>query len=164
MHLTDTETVLEVGTGEGNILNRLNQIKRFTRLEGIDISSEAIDTAKKLLPSLKFSLGSAYELSYKDEEFDMLVLLEVLEHLEDYEKALSEIKRVSKKYVLISVPVEPLWRMFNVARFSYLPSFGNTPGHIQHWDKKSFLSLIEKYFKVEKILYPLPWQIALCKK
>lgn len=160
--LTHIQTVLEVGCGEGYLLNRVSELKRFSRLEGIDISEEIIEKAKKTYPSLGFFCGSAYNLNYGDNEFDLVLACEILEHLENPAVALAEIKRVTSSFVIISVPLEPLWRILNIVRGAYIFSLGNTPGHIQHWDKVGFLELIKKYFVVEKILYPLPWQMALC--
>lgn len=103
-------------------------------------------------------------LNYKNDEFDLVLACELLEHLKDYNEGLSEIKRVTKRYAILSVPMEPLWRILNLAQGRYIASLGNTPGHIQHWGKKEFLKVIKKYFLIEKIYYPLPWQVALCKK
>lgn len=164
MSLGNTQAALEVGCGEGHLLHHINCLSKFTRLEGIDISEAIIKKANALYPSLKFKLGSAYNLNYNNDEFDLILACEVLEHIEDCDKALSEIRRVTGKYCIISVPLEPLWRILNLARNKYIFSLGNTPGHIQHCNKENFLELIKRYFVVEKIYYPLPWQIALCKK
>ena len=162
--LTDAQTVLEVGCGEGYLLNHISKLKSFSRLEGIDISKEIIEKAKMFYPSVKFSTGSICSLNYRDSEFDLVLACEILEHLQNYDKALSEIKRVTKKYCIVSVPVEPIWRILNLARGAYIVSLGNTPGHIQHWNKKSFPRLLSRYLTVEHVYYPLPWQMALCRK
>ena len=69
-----------------------------------------------------------------------------MEDLDDYHAALAEVFWVSKKHVIISVPREPLWRMLNRARGKYLGQFGNTPGHINHWNVKSLVKLIGEFF------------------
>jgi hypothetical protein len=88
----------------------------------------------------------------------------VLEHLENYEMALQELFRVSRNYVIIAVPNEPLWRFLNLARLKYLKDWGNTPGHINHWSAASLAGLISKYGQVIKIYRPMPWIILLAKK
>ncbi len=64
--------------------------------------------------------------------------MEVLEHVPDPAAVLAEMFRVASRWVLVSVPREPLWRGLNMARGSYLRDFGNTPGHLNHWSKRSF--------------------------
>lgn len=162
--LANAKSILDIGCGEGYVLNRLVKIREFARSEGVDISEESIKNAKASYPSLTFLTGSCYNLSYKNGEFDLVLACEVLEHLEDYGKALSEIRRVTNKYCILSVPLEPFWRICNLARGAYVPLLGNTPGHIQNWGKKAFAELIKKYFTVEKFHYPLPWQLTLCRK
>ena len=49
-----------------------------------------------------------------------------------------------------------------MARGKYISSLGNTPGHIQHWSKRSFLNMLNKYVDIVEVLTPLPWTIALC--
>ena len=159
----DAKSILDVGCGEGYVLNRINKMRRFERLEGIDASPEIIKKAGSLYPGLNLRVASACDLPYREGEFDLVLMCEVLEHLQDFEKALHEATRVAKKYVIISVPVEPLWRVLNIMRGKYILSLGNTPGHVQHWGKNSFRRLLEKHLVIEKILYPVPWQIALCK-
>lgn len=165
--IPDAKSILDVGCGEGYVANRIERMGRFERLErleGIDASPEIIEKARRVYPGLNLRVASACSLPYKEGEFDLLMMCEVLEHLYDFKKALCEAVRVAEKYVIISVPVEPMWRMLNIVRGKYILSLGNTPGHVKHWGKGSFRKLLEKYLLIEKIMYPLPWQIALCKK
>ena len=96
--------------------------------------------------------------------FDLVMSSEVLEHLEDPEKAINEVKRVTKKYCVFSVPNEPWWRIANMLRGAYLRDFGNTPGHIQHWSKRSFKKFLKKHFKNVKVKNSLLWNLAICEK
>ena len=67
----------------------------------------------------------------------MATAIEVLEHVPDPERTVSEMARVAKRWVLVSVPREPLWRGLNMARGAYIKDLGNTPGHINHWSKRT---------------------------
>jgi len=160
----NSKSLLDVGCGEGHLLNRVSAIRRFARLEGVDISGPIIGKAKSAYPAFGFSTGSACALAYKNGEFDIVMACEALEHIKDYKKALSELGRVSAKYLIISVPLEPLWRALNVARGAHIGALGNTPGHVNHWGRKGFIKILSEHFRIEKLYYPMPWQIALCLK
>ena len=92
-----------------------------------------------------------------------MVCCEVLEHLEQPELALKTLKRVTGRYLILSVPREPLWCAMNLARAKYISRLGNTPGHIQHWSKRGFIRLVSKCFDVLEVKSPLPWTMLLCK-
>jgi hypothetical protein len=88
----------------------------------------------------------------------------VLEHVPDPEHALAEMARTARGgHVLVSVPREPLWRALNVARGAYLGALGNTPGHVNHWSKRGFAQLLERYGDVVGVRSPFPWTMLLVK-
>lgn len=159
------KTILDVGCGEGFTLARFKKKQIGKRLEGIDYALEAITLGKKMYPTLILRQGDIYTLPYNDNSFDLVICSEVLEHLEKPQKALKEIKRVSKKYCLLSVPNEPLFMIANFLRGKNWSRLGNDIEHIQHWSSKSF----EKFTKKEelKILVkrsPFPWTLILGEK
>ncbi|MGD8379445.1 MAG: methyltransferase domain-containing protein [Gammaproteobacteria bacterium] len=92
-----------------------------------------------------------------DNSFDCVLLLEVLEHLDDYRQALREIFRVSSRHVIISVPNEPLWRVLNMARGKYWGALGNTPGHVNHWNRHALTALVNEFGVCRQVRTPLPW-------
>lgn len=159
---TGARKVLDAGCGEGFVIERLKKDVKAEFL-GLDIENKALKIAKEKNPQVDFKQASVYDIPFEDKFFDLVILSEVLEHLEDPTKALREVGRVAGKYVLISVPHEPIWRVGNIARFRYLRSFGNTPGHINHWTHRAFIGLISNFFDVKEVKSPLPWTIALCQ-
>ena len=153
----------EVGCGQGYNMQLLKSVKK-TDCTGSDISREALFLAKKRNPDINFFKASIYDLPFDDNSFDVIVASEVLEHLDSPQNGLSEIKRITKKYCLFTVPNEPIWRILNVLRGKYLGSCGNPLTHINHWSKKSFVNLISQYFKIDKVKTSLPWIIVLAHK
>jgi hypothetical protein len=71
--------------------------------------------------------------------------------------------RVAKRHLLVSVPHEPLWRILNIARGAYVRELGNTPGHVNHWSKRSFVKLLERHGEVVEARLPFPWTMLLVR-
>lgn len=158
--------ILEVGCGSGYSTERIKEmLPKNVDFTASDIEDENVKNAKKKLgKSFVVTKESVYDLQRKDKSIDLIFLLEVLEHLEYPDKALKELKRVGRNYVIIGVPREPIWRILNMARLKYLKDFGNTPGHIQHWGRRSLLKFLKsKGFEIVGVENPLPWTIVLVK-
>ena len=54
-----------------------------------------------------------------------------------------------------------MWRILNVARGKYWSSFGNTPGHVQHFSRRAVINLVESRLKIAEVGHPFPWTIVL---
>jgi SAM-dependent methyltransferase len=102
-------------------------------------------------------------LAFADDEFDLVAATEVLEHVSDPERALAEMARVARRWLLVSVPHEPLWRVLNVARGAYLRDLGNTPGHLNHWTRAGFQRLLGSHGQVVETRSPFPWTMLLVR-
>ena len=89
--------------------------------------------------------------------FDLVLALEVLEHVPDPDAVLAEIARVGTGDVVLSVPWEPVWRLGNLARGRYVSELGNTPGHIQHFGRGAFRRLVGRHLAVRAVRRPFPW-------
>jgi ubiquinone/menaquinone biosynthesis C-methylase UbiE len=142
--ITNINSAHEIGCGEGRSTMKIN--KMISNLTASEYVESLIPLAKNNNPHLTIFQESVYELKYKDNSVELVLLLEVLEHLDFPKLALEELKRISKKYIILGVPREPLWRFLNICRFKYLRNFGNTPGHLNHWSKKSIIKLVEKEY------------------
>jgi|SRR3989344_731336 len=157
--------ILDVGCGEGFTLVKIKQARIGEIYEGIDNSSAALKLGKKLYPKLNINKGDIYNLPYNDASFDLVICTEVLEHLEHPEKAVKELARVAKKYIVISVPNEPFFILSNFLRGKYLRTFGNHPEHINHWTAQGFKKFIRKNkIKISCARYPFPWTLVLARK
>lgn len=158
--------ILEIGCGADYSTERIrDMLPKSVKFVASDIEDENVKNAKKKLgKSFVVTKENVYDLQRKDKSIDLIFLLEVLEHLEYPDKALKELKRVGRNYVIIGVPREPIWRILNMARLKYLKDFGNTPGHIQHWGRRSLLKFLKsKGFQIVGVENPLPWTIVLVK-
>ncbi|HUD04433.1 MAG TPA: class I SAM-dependent methyltransferase [Patescibacteria group bacterium] len=160
------DSILDVGCGEGFTLNSLKENGIGKRLEGIEYLQAAIDLGKKTYPDIKIIKGTIYELPYKDNSFDLVLCTEVLEHLESPEKALKELVRVSKKYLVISVPNEPFFMLAQLVRGKNWSRFGNDIEHINHWTVFGFPQFVKKNAKVHILAkrFPFAWTMLLLEK
>ena len=156
-------SILDVGCGEGVLTCQWAERLDGGRIVGIDLDDPKLraEWETRTRPNLEYRAEEATSLSFADDEFDVATAIEVLEHVPEPEATLSEMARVAERYLLVSVPREPIWRMLNMARGAYLRDLGNTPGHLNHWSKVSFVSLLSRYGKVEEVRTPLPWTMAL---
>jgi 2-polyprenyl-3-methyl-5-hydroxy-6-metoxy-1,4-benzoquinol methylase len=157
------ESVLDVGCGEGVLTHEWAERLGDARIVGIDLHDPKLEAewAARTRPNLEYRAEEATSLSFADDEFDMACAIEVLEHVPDPAQTLSEMARVARRWLLVSVPREPLWRMLNMARGAYLRDLGNTPGHVNHWSKVGFCSLVQNYGKVHEVRKPFPWTMVL---
>jgi 2-polyprenyl-3-methyl-5-hydroxy-6-metoxy-1,4-benzoquinol methylase len=158
------DRILEVGCGAGISSLRILEMLAGQEFEVSDIDGRYIQKLKETDFPLKVSQESVLDLQRQDNSFDCILLLEVLEHISDYERALSELFRVSRKYVVISVPNEPLWRILNLARGQYIIDWGNTPGHLNHWSSRSLHKLVSRFGQVVELHTPVPWIVVLVEK
>jgi ubiquinone/menaquinone biosynthesis C-methylase UbiE len=92
------KNVLEVGIGNKTLNNILKQ-------HNIEVTS--CDFDEMLKPDL---VGDVRNLPFRDNEFDVICAFQILEHIpwKDMPKALEELKRVTSKYVIISIPYTPV--------------------------------------------------------
>jgi 2-polyprenyl-3-methyl-5-hydroxy-6-metoxy-1,4-benzoquinol methylase len=158
-------SVLDVGCGEGVLTREWAERLGDGRVVGIDLDDPKLraEWAARTRPNLEFRVEEATSLSFRDDEFDMVAAIEVLEHVPDPEATLAEMARVARGRLLASVPREPLWRALNMARGAYLRDLGNTPGHVNHWSRRAFVSLLSRYGTVEEARSPFPWTMALVR-
>ncbi|MDQ5808167.1 MAG: class I SAM-dependent methyltransferase [Actinomycetota bacterium] len=158
------QSILDVGCGEGVLTHKWAQRIDGT-VVGIDLDDPALhaEWEKRSCPNLEYRVMKAENLPFDDDAFDLASAIEVLEHVPDPEHTVAEMARVASRHLLVSVPREPLWRGLNMARGAYLRDLGNTPGHVNHWSKRSFVQLLSRHGEVVEARSPFPWTMLLVK-
>ena len=153
--------MLDVGCGEGRHIFGAMQQYPMMKCLGIDMDENSLKMAEEgyaYFESIsdagaKFMKGSAYELPFKDNSFDLIVCSEVLEHLHEYNDAIKEMKRVLKpggKFfasVPASWPEKICWYLSK--------DYQNQPGgHLRIFNQKRLVKEIEclgfKFLSSEK--------------
>jgi 2-polyprenyl-3-methyl-5-hydroxy-6-metoxy-1,4-benzoquinol methylase len=160
-------TLHEVGCGEGYWV--LRWLGEGIDARGTDFSTQVIAMAKANATAQgakaeRFAVRSIYEVTPPDDSAELVVCCEVMEHLEEPERALEALSGIVGSDLIISVPREPIWRALNLARGKYFGALGNTPGHLQHWSKNGITALARRHFDVVEVLSPLPWTMLHCRR
>ena len=150
-------SILDIGAGSGTIGQALRS-KGFSKLTAVEIDPEA---RKHIAPIYNVTFDDLYQLN--DQLFDLVIMLDVLEHLADpfafYAKALSLLKPNGK--ALISVPNIAHWSIrlaLLVGWFEYQDRGILDRTHLQFFTKKRFLQLLlsQSAVQLEKTTLSLP--------
>jgi 2-polyprenyl-3-methyl-5-hydroxy-6-metoxy-1,4-benzoquinol methylase len=161
----DPASLLDVGCGEGVLTHEWAQRLDDRRVVGIDLDDPALhaEWETRTAPNLDYRVMKAENLPFADAEFDVATAIEVLEHVPEPAHTVAEMARVASGHLLVSVPREPLWRGLNLARGAYVSQLGNTPGHLNHWSKRSFVQLLSRHGEVVEARSPFPWTMLLVR-
>jgi len=137
----DVQSLLDAGCGNGVFLNTLLKSRPAIQGRGFDRSEEALKYV-----NVPKSIGDVTDIQFGDQQFDCVSCLEVIEHipLTTYKKALSELARVSKKYLLISVPYnEDL--MDDSTQCPSCKSVFNANLHLRSYNERNFIHSFDEF-------------------
>jgi 2-polyprenyl-3-methyl-5-hydroxy-6-metoxy-1,4-benzoquinol methylase len=159
------ESVLDVGCGEGVLTEQWAERLGDGRVVGTDLDDPklAAEWSTRRRPNLAFEAMRVESLAFADDAFDLVAATEVLEHVDHPDAAVAEMARVARRWLLVSVPHEPLWRALNVVRGAYLRDLGNTPGHLNHWSRAGFVRMLGAHGDVVQTRSPFPWTMLLVR-
>lgn len=131
--------LLDAGTAKGYLMSAAQELG-FDAY-GFDISKSAVGTAKKAFPG-KLFCGTLYQAKYKKEEFDVITMTDIIEHLPDNHKFMKEINRILKPngVVLIITPNSDSFTRKLLRKNWY--QYKNE--HIIYYGKKGLTYLLEK--------------------
>lgn len=140
------KNILDIGCATGAYCKKL-KYKGF-ECTGVDINQEYIKKARE--DGIKAHVMDIKNLKFEDNSFDTILLFEVLEHIDDLNIALDEVKRVASKNILITVP--------NCSDFYKLKFHGLTyehmleKDHINFFTKKKLENLLFQHFEKIKVI------------
>lgn len=156
-------SLLDCGCGEGFVSEILLTELPALQITGFDVLPESVKLAQLRNPRANFSTGSIYEIDQEDNSFDVAVAFEVMEHLHEAEKALKEMARVARDYVVLSVPHEPFFCLANAARGKNLDITpkGSDPDHRNFWGRNDFADFVSKELDVVLLTGSMPWTICV---
>lgn len=154
-HSLAIQTVCEVGCGSGEILVQLaRQLPPATQFVGYDISEAAIAIAQpKATPQIQFALK---DLTSPDETvvFDLLLVIDVIEHLENYFDFLRKIVPRAR-YTVFHIPLD--MSVWSLLREQMLLESKARVGHIHNFTEAFILSVLaESGFRIIDVLYTEP--------
>lgn len=154
------DSILDVGCGAGHVIKLIKGNDRNVKVVGMDIDINALNEAKANNVGVEFIIGDIHNLPFDDSSFDLVICSEVLEHLNDPTSAMNELTRVSSKFLLLSVPHEPLFWACNLLTFNHISNFGNAPGHLNHWGLKRFNNFVNEHYEKYEVKSVFPWIVA----
>jgi ubiquinone/menaquinone biosynthesis C-methylase UbiE len=146
--------VLDVGCGDGYFCYWLKGKRRDVSVQGMDISGPRLCRARSKYTNIKFHEGALPNLPIQGEFYDLVSCIEVLEHMEEPLTCIKELERISKKYVLITVPDREVLR--DILCPCCLAKFPES-GHINSFDEIKVHKLLKKanlQIISSKIYYP----------
>lgn len=156
-------SLLDAGCGEGETLARLGaSLPR--RATAVDLSPAAIEFTARRLPQVEARCESIVDLPFAGASFDLVLCLEVLEHLDDPGASLVELSRVTNEHLVISVPHEPWFRAGSLLRGKYVRGLGNHPEHVNHWTPRTLRAFLQPRLEVVSLVRPFPWLLAHCRR
>jgi len=133
--IPQVHSILEIGCGSGVLVNKLSS----NSVVGLDWSHVALQHVTR-----ERVVGTCDHIPFKDSSFEMVIAAELLEHLNDetLRTTLEEIRRVTCKYIIISVPYkERPWETF--VRCADCGNVYSPYGHKQYFDEDSIRVLIK---------------------
>jgi 2-polyprenyl-3-methyl-5-hydroxy-6-metoxy-1,4-benzoquinol methylase len=158
----EAASLLDAGCGEGEALARLGPALP-AQAAAVDVSPEAVEFTAKRFPAVDVTRHSIDELPFAENSFDLVLCLEVLEHIPDPAPALAELTRVASGHLVLSVPHEPWFRVGSLLRGKYVRTLGNHPEHVNHWNPRSLRGFLEPQAEVVSVRGAFPWLIAVCR-
>jgi cyclopropane fatty-acyl-phospholipid synthase-like methyltransferase len=129
-------SVCEIGCGAGGVLAGITAAMPAANAVGYDISPQAVELARQFHPEIDVRLGAAHEIS---ESFDLVMLIDVFEHVEDYLGLLRGIAPLGRR-LLCHIPLDMTALM--VARNKQILRVREQVGHLHYFSKDTAIATL----------------------
>ena len=157
------KSVLEIGVGEGFLSGFLAQRYPEVEFSGVDLNQQDLELLAKKFPRIKRYCANIYDLSALPGGYDLIICAEVLEHVDEPERALEQIVGLAPQRVILTVPHEPWFMLSNLAMGKNISRLGNDIEHVNHFTVGSFSKLLSRKFELSSVTTSYPWILAAGK-
>jgi len=159
-----TGTVLDIGVGEGLCLERVLAGVRVApaQVAGLEYRFDKARVARQL-DGVDVVVGDAGMVPFPDGTADLVLCIEVLEHLPRVGPAVAELARVTSPghgRCVVSVPWEPWFRLGNLGRGKNVRRGGNDPEHLSMFTSPRLRAALEPHFDSVRVVPAFPWLVA----
>lgn len=156
-------TVLDAGCGEGFVHRGLVARGVRARWTGIDVSPGAIAfAASRDTTGGTWKVADLHATGYPDASFDLVLCSQVLEHIAAAEQVRDELGRLTRRWLLLTVPLEPWFR--RVCAVAVGLRIGADPGHVHFWDAAAFRRFVSPLGRLQHWERTAVYQIALIER
>lgn len=151
--------VLDAGCGEGYVYRGLRSRGVTARWQGVDLSEGAVNFAAARGPEATWCAADLRAIPVPDGHADLVLCSQVLEHIPSPEGVRDELARVSSRWLLISVPLEPAFR--SICALTIALGIGQDPGHVNFWSPAAFRRFLTPIGRLATWERTSVYQIAL---
>ena len=155
--------ILDIGCGKPSSFMADGSFLKFIDRD----DSIGVDLNDLRFEKYKFIKASILNLPFENEKFDNVVAMEILEHIEEVDRALSEIKRVLKKDGVFIMSIPDNYLSWKIVWFLWSNSFDKMwqHKHLIEYTNDEWIKLVSKYFKIIEIKKHFLFTIILkCEK
>jgi 2-polyprenyl-3-methyl-5-hydroxy-6-metoxy-1,4-benzoquinol methylase len=155
---------LEFGCGEGFFLERLDRLGvRLPHLLGVDLRADAIAEARTRCPYYAFEVQDLLAWDVPERSFDVVIASQVLEHLPQPDRFLRRLVSLTRGSLILTVPLEPWFRLLNLARGRDLRRWGNHPEHVNLWGFRAFTEQVSRHAVIERATIAFPFTVVVAR-
>ncbi len=147
---------LDVGCASGYMISEIAAMYTNATFFGVDVYDKAIKYAKIKYPHIKFYLSPAEKMPFKNNSFDLIISYETIEHVENPEGFLLEIKRILKKNGIFILAMDSGNLLFKVVWYFWENTTGKVwqGAHLNAYHHAQLEKLVKDLgFKVQKKIF-----------
>lgn len=138
--------VLDIGSGRGELMQHLNAAG-FTAVQGVDIDPTCVQLSNRYGRCYQLGIENLQD-AFGDNRFDLAVMSHVLEHMRDPLGAVTTLRKISRRWVLLAVP-NPLCPLA-IHKSIWRKSWSNQT-HVVAWDRSHFRAFLTRHANLKPV-------------